>query len=67
MIGEYERSQAQHIERKKAEVAAAADYLLDLYRRRGRFVVRWAGDERAKVVKDELGNVMGRIPPERWR
>lgn len=67
VIGEYERSQAQHIERKKSEIAAAAEYLLERYRLHGPFIVRWDGASHAKVVKDETGNQIGKIPPEHWR
>lgn len=49
-IGEYERSQADDIERKKEEVRCAADPLLRVYQQCGEFKVRWNGDRREKVV-----------------
>lgn len=66
-IGEYERTRAADLERKKAEIASAAGYLLDLFARRGRFIVRWDGVAREKVVRDEFGNRIGAIPREHWR
>lgn len=50
-IGEYERTRAADLERKKAEIASAAGYLLDLFAKRGRFIVRWDGVAREKVVR----------------
>lgn len=67
IVGEYERTGEKDIERKKAEIASAADYLLELFRKHGHFVVRWDGVERAKVVKDEVGNKIGEISREHWR
>lgn len=66
VIGEYERSTVNQIERKKAEIASAADDLLDLFRRHGPFKVRWDGAAGAKVVKDELGNAIGEISKDHW-
>lgn len=47
-IGEYERSQAGDVERKKEEVRCAADLLLRVYQQCGEFKVRWNGDRREK-------------------
>lgn len=66
VIGEYERSREQNVTRKKAEIASAENYLLELYRLHGRFTVRWDGVSRTKVVKDEVGNKIGEIPGEYW-
>lgn len=67
VIGEYERSRHAHIARKTEEVNCAEDYLVDLYRRRGTFVVRWDSVTRTKVVRDALGNHIGDIPRPCWR
>jgi hypothetical protein len=67
IVGEYERTGEKDIERKKAEIASAAYYLLELFRKHGCLVVRWDGVERAKVVKDDDGNKIGEISKEHWR
>lgn len=67
VIGEYERSRHADIARKTEEVNCAADYLMELYGRRGRFVVRWNAATRTKVIRDELGNHVGEIPRPCWR
>lgn len=67
IIGEYERTGEKDIERKKAEIASAADYLLERFRKHGYFVVRWDDVERAKIVKDDDGNKIGEISKEHWR
>ena len=67
VIGEYERARHAHIARKTEEIHCAADYLVELYRRRGAFVVRWDSATRKKVVRDELGNHIGEIPATCWR
>ena len=64
MIGEYERTEERDIERKKAEIASAADYLVELFRKHGPFVARWDGIERTKVAKDQFGNKIGEISKE---
>lgn len=66
-IGEYERSRHADIARKTEEVKCAEDYLVELYRRRGTFVVRWDSATRTKVIRDELGNHIGEIPRACWR
>ena len=67
VIGEYERSRHADIARKTEEVMCAEDYLVDLYSRRGMFVVRWDSTTRTKVIRDELGNHVGEIPRVCWR
>ncbi|MFD2795671.1 hypothetical protein ACFS27_19075 [Promicromonospora vindobonensis] len=67
LIGEYERTGEKDIERKKAELAATADYLVELFHKHGPFVVRWDGAQRIKAVKDEFGNKIGEISKEHWR
>lgn len=67
VIGEYERSREADIARKTEEVSSAADYLMELYSRRGTFVVRWDSATRTKVIRDELGNHIGDIPRAFWR
>lgn len=66
VIGEYERSRHADIARK-TEVNCASDYLMEVYSRRGRFVVRWDSATRTKVIRDELGNHVGEIPRACWR
>lgn len=61
-IGEYERSRHADVARKIEEVNCAADYLMELYSRRGMFVVRWDSATRSKVIRDESGNHIGEIP-----
>ncbi|NTW38478.1 MAG: hypothetical protein HGA44_01095 [Cellulomonadaceae bacterium] len=67
VIGEYERSRHADIARKTEEVNCAEDYLVELYSRRGMFVVRWDSATRTKVIRDELGNHIGEIPKACWR
>lgn len=67
VIGEYERSRHADIARKTEEVMCAEDYLVELYGRRGPFVVRWDSAARAKVIRDELGNHIGDVPRACWR
>jgi len=67
VIGEYERSRHADIARKTEEANCAEDYLVELYRRRGKFVVRWDSATRTKVIRDELGNHIGNIPKPCWR
>ena len=67
VIGEYERSRHADIARKAQEVNCAEDYLVELYSRRGIFVVRWEAATRTKVIRDELGNHIGEIPRACWR
>lgn len=67
VIGEYERSRYANIARKTEEVTCAEDYLVELYSRRGPFVVRWDSATRTKVIRDELGNHIGKIPRACWR
>lgn len=67
VVGEYERSRHADIARKTEEVNCAADYLMELYGRRGMFVVRWDSPTRTQVVRDEFGNHIGEIPRACWR
>jgi len=67
VIGEYERSRHADIARKTEEVNCAENYLVELYSRRGMFVVRWDKATRTKVIRDELGNHIGEIPRACWR
>ncbi|WP_273652893.1 hypothetical protein [Cellulomonas fimi] len=67
VIGEYERSRHADIARKTEEVACAGEYLADLYRRHGAFLVRWDSATGTKVVRDGLGNRIGEIPRDCWR
>ncbi len=67
VIGEYERSRHADVARKTEEVNCAADYLMELYSRRGRFVVRWDSATRTKVIRDEFGNHIGEVPRACWR
>lgn len=67
VIGEYERSGHADIARKTEEVKCAEGYLVELYRRRGMFVVRWDSATRTKVIRDDLGNHIGEIPRACWR
>jgi len=65
-IGEYERSQAADIERKKEEIRCAQGLLLSIYRKHGEFQVRWVKDRKEKVIyvrKMERGI----IPKSCWR
>ena len=65
-IGEYERSQAADIERKRSEVACSEGFLLQVYKNHGEFKVRWNRDRREKIVF--VGDVeVGLIPRECWR
>jgi hypothetical protein len=66
-IGEYERSQAADIPRKRAEITAAQPDLLALYRRHGELCVRWNGKDREKTVRRSDGVKVGVIPKEAWR
>ena len=67
VIGEYERSRHADIAHKTEEANCAEDYLVELYRRRGAFVVRWDSATRTKVIRDDLGNHIGEIPRACWR
>lgn len=67
VIGEYERARVSEIERKKEEIASAADDLVEFFRNRGQFKVRWNGIEQAKIVTDSSGNRIGKISREHWR
>lgn len=65
-IGEYERSQAEHIERKKREIECAKSLLLEIYEKHGEFCVRWDGKKRLKSIR--VKNVeVARIPREFWQ
>jgi hypothetical protein len=65
-IGEYERSQAADIERKKQEIRCAQDLLLRIYRQHGEFQVRWVGGRKDKVIYVQ-GMERGVIPKSCWR
>jgi hypothetical protein len=66
-IGEYERSQAADIDRKKAEIVAAQPELLALFRKHGELCVRWNGRDREKTVRRADGVKVGTIPKSAWR
>jgi hypothetical protein len=67
VIGEYERTRLNDIERKKAEVVSAADDLVKFFRNHGQFKVRWNSIERAKVVRNLSGNRIDKISRVHWR
>lgn len=67
VIGEYERSRYADIARKTNEVNCAADHLVELYRRHGRFVVRWDSATRSKDIRNEFGHHIGDVPRSCWR
>ena len=50
-IGDYERSSPSHVERKRTEIQRSAEFLVDLYKRHGKFVVRWSGHDRVKEIR----------------
>ncbi len=64
-IGEYERSGERDIERKKDEIEAAFNFLLDIYKEHGEWVVRWDGTERRKSVRVE-GQEVAILPKDYW-
>ena len=64
-IGEYERSGERDIERKKDEIRAAFNFLLDVYEKHGEWVVRWDGTERRKSVRVE-GQEVAILPEDYW-
>ncbi len=66
LIGEYERSQQQEINRKKKEINKASTFLLDIYKEHGYFEVRWDGKKRQKSVRVN-GNEVGVIPEKYWK
>jgi hypothetical protein len=65
LIGEYERSQAADIARKTREIEKALPKLLEIYRTRGEFQVRWDGRNNAKSVRVN-GVEVWKIPRECW-
>ena len=64
-IGEYERSGEGDIERKKDEIEAAFNFLLNIYKKHGEWVVRWDGTERQKSVRVE-GQEVAILPKDYW-
>ena len=50
-IGDYERSSLVHVERKRTEIRRGAGFLVDHYKRFGKFVVRWNGHGRVKEIR----------------
>jgi hypothetical protein len=64
-IGEYERSAERDVERKKGEIEAAFNFLLDVYEKHGEWVVRWDGTERQKSVRVE-GQEVAVLPKDYW-
>ena len=66
-IGEYERAQAEDIDRKKAEIAAAEAELLSLFRNHGELRVRWNAKDLEKTVRRTDGVKVGVIPTSAWR
>lgn len=65
-IGEYERTERQTLERKLAEIASARDFLRDIFRQHGAFVVRWDQVSQSKSVRVN-GVEVARIPEELWK
>lgn len=65
-IGEYEKSQEADIDRKTAEIIAARDILLDLYKKHGTLHVRWDGKSRKKSVRSAAGIEVGIVPKSAW-
>lgn len=66
VIGEYERTQAEDIERKKTEIECALTQLLEIYRGKGKpFTVRWDGKRRVKSIRVDSKEV-GQVPIECW-
>jgi hypothetical protein len=65
-IGEYERSQAADIERKKEEIRCALDLLRSIYRKHGEFQVRWNHDRNEKVIYVQRVE-KGVVPKSCWR
>ncbi len=53
-IGDYERSIEAEIPRKLKEIDRSADFLLSIYTKHGRFVVRWNG--RDKEIRKYRGD-----------
>ncbi len=75
-IGDHERSSLSRVERKRAEVQRSAVFLVDHYKRHGKFVVRWSGHDRVKEIRKYqegsadpgLGAPRLEVLPERyWR
>lgn len=64
-IGEYEKSQASNIERKKKEIDASREILIGVFERHGEFVVRWDGKNKCKSIRVD-GIEVARIPRELW-
>lgn len=65
-IGEYERAELQTVERKLAEIASARDFLRDVFRQHGAFVVRWDQASQSKSVRVNDVEV-ARLPEELWK
>ena len=55
-IGDYETSIKKNIARKEKEIARCADFLLDIYAKYGKFVVRWTEDRKDIREYQEEGN-----------
>mgnify|MGYP003449531212 FL=1 len=66
LIGEYERAQANDIERKTDEIHACLAMLEAIEHQHGLFVVRWDGQRREKVIRVH-GAEVGTIPRSEWR
>ncbi len=64
-IGEYERAQKDDIARKKEEIDCASELLLDIYRKKGAFVVRWDIKRRLKSIRVN-GVEVDQIPRNCW-
>lgn len=65
VIGEYERSTAQHMDRKRREIQRSTPFLPFIYRKHGPFEVRWDGTALAKSVRVN-GVEVAQIPTELW-
>ena len=65
-IGEYERSQAEDIACKTAEVKACLPLLQEIRQKHGELVVRWNNRRREKVIYVN-GSEVGTVPRTHWR
>lgn len=64
-IGEYERSQESDLGRKEKEILAAIDVLAGVYKKHGKFVVRWDGVNKKKSIRVN-GVEVCTIPKSCW-
>jgi hypothetical protein len=66
LIGEYERSQGNDIERKIREIYLATDLLLTIHQKHGIFRVRWDGKNKKKSIRVD-GVEVATIPKKFWQ